>query len=173
MNIRNATIEDIDILIKLRLDFLSADIGNLTADEESTIRTQLVTYFTKHINHDFIAVLVEIDNNVVSTAFIVISNREQKETRRAITRQGVRDILKKQCTWLYRHDREWYEENLPKACEVVRYFFNAGCRIRCCEQLIQVYFDIATERFSRLIDKFWPQSLELRLWSWEYYPGTA
>jgi len=64
-------------------------------------------------------------------------------------------------------------EQAPSLCEVVRYFFNAGCRIRCCEQLIQVYFDTATERFSRLIDKFWPQSLERRLWSWEYYPGTA
>ncbi|MCR4443155.1 MAG: hypothetical protein QHH10_12845 [Peptococcaceae bacterium] len=64
-------------------------------------------------------------------------------------------------------------EQAPSLCEVMRYFFNAGCRIRCSEQLIQVYFDTATERFSRLIDKFWPQSLELRLWSWEYYPGTA
>ena len=64
-------------------------------------------------------------------------------------------------------------EQAPSLCEVVRYFFNAGCRIRCCEQLIQVYFDTATERFSSLIDKFWPQSLELRLWNWDYYPGTA
>ena len=38
----------------------------------------------------------------------------------------------------------------------VKYFFNAGCRIRCNEQQIQVYFDTATERFARLIDKFWP-----------------
>lgn len=34
-----------------------------------------------------------------------------------ITRQEVRDTLKKQCTWLYRHDREWYEKHLPKAQE--------------------------------------------------------
>ncbi|WP_243270060.1 transposase [Thermanaerosceptrum fracticalcis] len=64
-------------------------------------------------------------------------------------------------------------EQAPSLCEVIRYFFNAGCRIRCCEQLIQVYFDTATQRFSRLIDKFWPHSLELRLWDWENYPETA
>jgi hypothetical protein len=64
-------------------------------------------------------------------------------------------------------------DQAPTLCEVIRYFFNAGCRIRCCNQLIQVYFDTATQRFSRLIDKFWPKSLEPRLWSWEYYPETA
>ncbi|QNB48249.1 transposase [Thermanaerosceptrum fracticalcis] len=64
-------------------------------------------------------------------------------------------------------------EQAPSLCEVIRYFFNAGCRIRCCEQLIQVYFDTATQRFSRLIDKFWPHSLELRLWNWKNYPETA
>jgi len=64
-------------------------------------------------------------------------------------------------------------EQAPSLCKVVRYFFNAGCRIHCSEQLIQVYFDTATERFSSHIDKFWPRSLELRLWIWEYYPGTA
>lgn len=64
-------------------------------------------------------------------------------------------------------------EQAPSLCEVVRYFFNADCRIRCCKQQIQVYFDTATKCFSRLIDKFWPQSLELRLWNWDYYPETA
>ena len=34
MNIRKATIEDIDILIKLRIDLLLVSAGNLTADEE-------------------------------------------------------------------------------------------------------------------------------------------
>ena len=64
-------------------------------------------------------------------------------------------------------------EQAPSLCEVIRCFFNAGCRIRCCEQLIQVYFDTATQRFSRLIDRFWPKSLELKLWNWDYYPETA
>ncbi|WP_366924369.1 transposase [Metallumcola ferriviriculae] len=64
-------------------------------------------------------------------------------------------------------------EQAPSLCEVVRYFFNAGCRIRCIKQLIQVYFDTATERFASLIDRFWPKDLELRLWNWDYYPGTA
>lgn len=64
-------------------------------------------------------------------------------------------------------------EQAPSLCEVIRYFFNAGCRINCCNQMIQVYFDIATRRFARLIEKLWPKSLELKLWNWDFYPGTA
>jgi len=58
-------------------------------------------------------------------------------------------------------------------CEVIGYFFNAGCRIRCYKQQIQVYFDTNTQRFSSLINKLWPNSLEFKLWNWEYYPETA
>ena len=73
MNIRKATIEDIDTLIKLRIDLLLTLCGSLTTDEEIAIRLQLATYFVKHINYDFIAILVEIDNNIASTAFLAIS----------------------------------------------------------------------------------------------------
>ena len=75
MNIRQANIEDIDILIQLRFDYLLADRGNLTAEEEKVIRSQLISYFAKHINDDFIAILAEIDNNVVSTAFLAIAEK--------------------------------------------------------------------------------------------------
>lgn len=74
-SIRKATIEDIGILINLRLDFLFDHIGNLTEDQESAIRLQLASYFTKHINNDFLAILAETKNDVVSTAFFVIDER--------------------------------------------------------------------------------------------------
>lgn len=64
-------------------------------------------------------------------------------------------------------------EQAPSLCEVIRYFFNAGCRISCSEQLIQVYFDTATQRFTRMLNKFWPHFLDMKLWSWKYYPETA
>jgi hypothetical protein len=41
------------------------------------------------------------------------------------------------------------------------------------QMLIRVYFDTTTQRFSRLIDKFWPKSLNLWLWNWDFYPVTA
>lgn len=45
-------------------------------------------------------------------------------------------------------------EQAPSLCEVVRYFFNAGCRIRYYDQLIQVYLDTATERWISKILNF-------------------
>jgi GNAT superfamily N-acetyltransferase len=80
MNIRKATIDDIDILIKLRLDYLLADMGNLSTEEENAIRTQLSTYIPKHINNDFIAILAERDNNVLSTAFLVTVEKPANPT---------------------------------------------------------------------------------------------
>lgn len=80
MNIRKATIEDMDILIKLRLDYLSADMGSLAPADEAAIRSQLATYYTKHINNDFIAVLAELNGIVVSTAFLVISEKPANPT---------------------------------------------------------------------------------------------
>ncbi len=32
---------------------------------------------------------------------------------------------------------------------------------------------ISTRRFASLNKKFWPKILELKLWNWDYYPGTA
>lgn len=72
MVIRKAAFADIDTLIRLRIGYLAEDIG-LSREEETTIKSQLVTYFTKHIGDDFIAVLAETDGKAVSTAFLVIN----------------------------------------------------------------------------------------------------
>lgn len=75
MNIRKATVNDIDLLIKLRIDYLLADKGHLTEEEKSAICTQLKTYYPKHIGQDFIAVLVEINNEIAATAFLAIAEK--------------------------------------------------------------------------------------------------
>lgn len=41
----------------------------------ATITDQLQSYFPKHINDDFIAVLAEVEGKVVSTAFLVITEK--------------------------------------------------------------------------------------------------
>lgn len=80
MNIRKATIDDIDMLIKLRIDYLLADRGSLSAAEENVIRLQLITYFTKHINCDFIAIVAEKNNHVLSTAFLAVMEKPANPT---------------------------------------------------------------------------------------------
>lgn len=73
MNIRKATIEDIDILIQLRFDYLITDRGNITNDEKAAIHSQLLKYYASNINTNFIAILAEVDMKIVSTAFIAIA----------------------------------------------------------------------------------------------------
>jgi len=76
MIMRKATVDDINLLIKLRMDYLIEDGGNLTHDEKNAVKKQLESYFAKHIpDNSFIGVLAEIDGNVVSAAYLSISEK--------------------------------------------------------------------------------------------------
>lgn len=74
MNIRKATIEDMNQLIRLRFDFLEG-LMDMTSEQKAIIHIQLEAYYHKHINEDFIAILGEVDNRVVSTAYLAIAER--------------------------------------------------------------------------------------------------
>lgn len=80
MNIRKATIDDIVLLIKLRIDYLITDMEKLTTQEENAIRAQLKTYYEKHINQDFLAILAENDSKVMAAAFLVITEKPANPT---------------------------------------------------------------------------------------------
>ncbi|MCL1858371.1 MAG: GNAT family N-acetyltransferase [Oscillospiraceae bacterium] len=79
MIIRKAIKSDIEILIKLRIDYLTEDGGELTFDEKCKTAENLREYFSKHIentnNNDFIAAIAEIDGKIIATAFMVINER--------------------------------------------------------------------------------------------------
>ena len=74
MVLRKATIDDIELLIRLRIDYLTEDKGKLSLEEETAIKSQLRMYLPKHIsNNTFIGILAEIENIVVSTAYLAVS----------------------------------------------------------------------------------------------------
>ena len=70
---RKAAISDIDILIKIRLDYFNEDRDSLSEAEKFAVATQLKEYFPKHIGTDFIAHIAETDNRLVASAFLVIA----------------------------------------------------------------------------------------------------
>lgn len=72
MIIRKATIKDLELLVQLRFDYIAMNMGILTAEEEMRIHKQLNEYFTKHIEVDFIAYFAEVDEQVVSVAYLAI-----------------------------------------------------------------------------------------------------
>jgi hypothetical protein len=72
---------------------------------------------------------------------------------------------------LWTENREGVEQ-APTLSEIARCFINASYRISCCNQQIQVYFDIVTERFASLFATFWPKNIDFKL-SWELLPQSA
>lgn len=72
MDIRFALLKDMEMLIKVRFDFLSNFKEALTPAEKKQITSQLRAYYKKHLNRDFFAVLAEKEEETVSAAFLVI-----------------------------------------------------------------------------------------------------
>ena len=71
-----ATLDEIELLIRLRIDYLTAYRGKLTQEEETAVISQLRVYFDKHIIDDtFIGIIAEIDGSAVSAAYLAISEK--------------------------------------------------------------------------------------------------
>lgn len=70
MNVRMANHNDIDKLIQVRFDYFASEKWEVTDDMRGSISAQLQQYYSKHLNLDFFAALMEDDvGNVISTAF--------------------------------------------------------------------------------------------------------
>ena len=77
MIIKRAGTEDIELLIKLRLDFLAEEKGFVSSEEQDAIAKKFETYSYKHLaDGDFIAWIAFDDfGQVLSTAFLSIVER--------------------------------------------------------------------------------------------------
>lgn len=72
MNYTYATLEDIEQLINLRLSYLYEHFKIIADIDADTIRKNLYTYFNKHLSADLIAFIAKENNEIISTAFLVI-----------------------------------------------------------------------------------------------------
>lgn len=75
MRVRKLGKEDIDLLIKIRMDYLFAEKGVFSDEEVQDIRKKLEEYFTKYLNKGFIAMIAENENEVLATAFMSMVER--------------------------------------------------------------------------------------------------
>ena len=75
MKVRKTVKEDIDLLLKIRMEYLFAEKGVSSSEEVKDIRTKLEEYFTEHLNKEFIAIIAENENEVLATAFMSIVER--------------------------------------------------------------------------------------------------
>ncbi|GHV12450.1 N-acetyltransferase [Clostridia bacterium] len=72
-HLRTATIDDVELLIKLRFDFFATDDRIISLEQLKQLETSLRNYYKKNIGANFIAALIEDDTNILSTAFLSIS----------------------------------------------------------------------------------------------------
>ena len=72
MNVEKAGVDDIDALVKLRLDYLCEDHGSLSEDDRTVIRRDLPGYFQAHLDKDLFVYVIREDHTIVSCAFLLI-----------------------------------------------------------------------------------------------------
>lgn len=73
--LREARVEDIPLLVNLRLTYLQADRGSLTTEEEAALRQVLPDYFVRNLGSMFFAFVVEADGKAVSAAYMAVSEK--------------------------------------------------------------------------------------------------
>lgn len=75
LNIRMATVNDVKNLIKARFDYFEAERWEVSPEQHSVIKSNLLQYFTKHLNIDFFAAIAEENDKIISLAFLSISEK--------------------------------------------------------------------------------------------------
>ena len=76
MEIRKATIDDIGLLVSLRLDYIRADWGSQTPEEEEAIAQGFRRYLTAHLPAgDFVGMIAREGETVMGAAYLVISEK--------------------------------------------------------------------------------------------------
>ena len=80
MNIRKLTIDDLDLLIKLRIDFLLDEKIEFTKHELDSIKDKCKDYFfSAYKTNSFIAFVAEEKGEVLSTAFMTFAERPPRK----------------------------------------------------------------------------------------------
>ena len=67
-----AGIDDIDALVKMRLDYLLEDNGSLNDSDIKAIKRDLPEYYKSHINKDLFIYVVREEQIIVSCAFLLV-----------------------------------------------------------------------------------------------------
>lgn len=75
VTLRKATLKDLDLLVRLRMDYLSEESGTLDQEMRDKICHQLVPYLRTHLPQGaFTAMIAEVDGAVASVAYLVVSH---------------------------------------------------------------------------------------------------
>ena len=74
MHFSEATLEDLDKLIQIRIDFLRDAGGSMSVEMENTLRIQLASYIPKHLNRDLFIFTAD-DGRIISSVFLTMAEK--------------------------------------------------------------------------------------------------
>ena len=72
MTVEKAGTEDVEALVKMRLNYLIEENGSLDAQDLATIRKELPGYFQVHLDKDLFVYVLRDGQTIVSCAFLLI-----------------------------------------------------------------------------------------------------
>lgn len=72
MEFKQATYEDIEQLVQMRMKYLEEDFKEMTDSQRESIGNQLPRYFSKHLGNDMVAFVAKEQNTIISTALLLI-----------------------------------------------------------------------------------------------------
>jgi ribosomal protein S18 acetylase RimI-like enzyme len=70
-----ASLDDINELVRLRLAYLAADFGELSAKDASNIAESLPAYFERHLDRDLYAHVAWANGKMVGTCWLLLSEK--------------------------------------------------------------------------------------------------
>lgn len=70
-----AGIEELDSLIKLRIEYLLEDNGAIPQEKLAKISEKLPVYFRRHLNKDCFVYAAKSENKIVSCCFLIVSEK--------------------------------------------------------------------------------------------------
>ena len=72
MVVENANIEDVALLIELRLEYLKEDHGKLSKSDIEMIRRDLPDYFKRNLNQNIFCYLIREKEEIAACAFLLV-----------------------------------------------------------------------------------------------------
>ena len=75
INYKKADLNELDQIIRCRMEFIREDMGPQTPEIEAAIQTQLQEYLKNHLNRDCFVFAAEEDEKIISIAFLMIQEK--------------------------------------------------------------------------------------------------
>lgn len=80
MIFEKANINDISVLVELRIEYLLEDYGKLSEDRLTLISNNLYVYFHEHLNKDLLVFVCRDMDKIVSCCFLCVSEKPSNPT---------------------------------------------------------------------------------------------